>query len=159
MMLTQKISPFLWFNDDAEEAAQHYVRGFPNSRILTVERYPEGGPAPVGSVMTVSFELAGHAFTGMNGGPAFRPNESVSFAVLCDDQHEVDKLWDHLSEGGQTSACGWLKDKWGFSWQIIPRRFLELLMSNDPLVKARVFGAMMKMTKYDLAEIERAAKG
>lgn len=159
MMLSRKISPFLWFDDAAEDAARHYVKGFPNSRITTVEHYPEGAPGPVGSVMTVSFELAGHAFTAMNAGPAFRPNESVSFAVLCEDQAEVDFLWDHLSEGGATSACGWLKDRWGFSWQVVPRRFLEILSGDDKGVKARVFAAMMKMTKYDIAEIEKAANG
>jgi predicted 3-demethylubiquinone-9 3-methyltransferase (glyoxalase superfamily) len=155
----QKISPFLWFDGAAEEAANHYVKAFPNSRITGVERYPEGAPGPAGSVMTVAFELAGQKFTALNGGPLFKPNESVSFVVTCDDQKEVDFLWDHLGRGGSTSMCGWLKDKWGFSWQVVPARFIELVTSGDSAAKGRVFAAMMQMTKFEIAKLEAAAKG
>jgi predicted 3-demethylubiquinone-9 3-methyltransferase (glyoxalase superfamily) len=159
MVHIQKISPMLWFDDSAEMAARHYVRGFPNSRITDVQRYPEGGPVPYGTVMTVSFELAGQPFTALNGGSTIPPNESVSFVVACEDQHEIDFLWGHLSEGGSTSMCGWLKDRWGFSWQVVPRRFLELVTESEPAVKSRVFAAMMEMKKFDLMAIERAASG
>lgn len=159
MLTLQKITPFLWYDSAAEEAASHYVKAFPDSRITSVERYPEGSPGPAGSVMTVSFDLAGQSFTALNGGPLFQPNESMSLMVTCEDQEEVDSLWTHLSEGGRTSACGWLKDKWGFSWQIVPRRFLEIMSTQDSATKARVFGAMLHMTKFDLARIEEAARG
>ncbi|MCA0433341.1 MAG: VOC family protein [Proteobacteria bacterium] len=155
----QKISPFLWYDSEAEEAARHYVAAFPDARITTIERYPKGAPAPEGSVMTVAFELAGQSFTALNGGPMFKPTEAVSFAVSCDDQAEVDRLWEHLSQGGSTSMCGWLKDRWGFSWQIVPRRFVEIIATGDGAAKGRVFAAMMQMTKFDLAKIEAAYKG
>ncbi len=160
MIQFQKISPFLWFDGQAEEAANYYVKGFLNSQINTILRNPKDSPSgPEGSVLTVHFELQGHQFTGINGGPQFKPNESVSFAVACEDQKEVDFLWDYLSEGGATSACGWLKDRWGFSWQIVPRRMLEILTGKDQAAMARAFNAMLEMTKLDIAAIEKAAKG
>ncbi len=159
MSKIQKISPMLWFDGAAEDAVNHYVKAFANSRIVAVERYPDGGPAPAGSVMTVGFELAGQSFTALNGGPMFKPNEAVSFVIACEDQKEVDFLWDHLSQGGSTSMCGWLKDKWGFSWQIVPQRFIELVTSGTAAQKRRVFAAMMQMTKFDVAKIEAAARG
>lgn len=156
----QKISPFLWFDGDAEAAANYYVKGFPKSRINSIVRNPTGSPAGTeGSVLTVHFELQGHQFTGLNGGPQFKPNEAVSFAVACEDQKEVDFLWGYLSEGGATSACGWLKDRWGFSWQIVPRRMLEILTGKDQAAVARAFNAMLEMTKFDIAAIEKAYKG
>jgi predicted 3-demethylubiquinone-9 3-methyltransferase (glyoxalase superfamily) len=155
----QKISPFLWFDSEAEAAAAHYVKAFPGSRVTGVARYPKGSPGPEGSVMTVAFELQGQQFTALNGGPLFKPNESVSFTVACEDQEEVDFLWAHLSEGGSTSMCGWLKDRWGFSWQIVPRRMLEILTGNDAAGKSRAFAAMMQMSKFDIAAIEKAYKG
>jgi predicted 3-demethylubiquinone-9 3-methyltransferase (glyoxalase superfamily) len=153
----QKISPFLWFESEAEAAAKHYVAAFPGSRITRTEHYPEGGMAPVGSVMTVGFELSGQHFTALNGGPMFKPTEAVSFVVSCVDQKEIDFLWDHLAQGGSTSMCGWLKDRWGFSWQIVPQRFLDITARADASTKSRVFAAMMQMTKFDMAAIERAA--
>lgn len=159
MFEVQKITPFLWFDDGAEAAATHYVKAFPGSRILGVQRYPAGAPRPAGSVMTVSFELAGQGFTGINGGPMFKPTEGMGLAVSCDDQKEVDFLWEHLSEGGSTMACGWLKDRWGFAWQIVPRVFIEVMNGGDEAAKARIFAAMLEMTKYDVAAIARAAKG
>ena len=155
----QKISPMLWFDSDAEAAAKHYVKAFAHSKVTHVETYPEGGPAPAGSVMTVAFELAGQQFTGLNAGPMFKPNEAVSLVVSCEDQREVDFLWDHLAQGGAHSMCGWLKDKWGFSWQIVPKRFLELMTTSDAAAKTRALAAMMQMTKFDISVIEKAAKG
>jgi predicted 3-demethylubiquinone-9 3-methyltransferase (glyoxalase superfamily) len=160
MIQFQKISPFLWFDDGAEAAANHYVKGIPNSRIHTIVRSPMDLPSvSKGSVLSVHFELQGHQFTAFNGGPMFKPNESVSFAIACEDQKEVDFLWDYLSDGGSTSACGWLKDRWGFSWQIVPRRMLEILTGKDQAAMARAFAAMLEMTKFDIAAIERAYKG
>lgn len=155
----QKISPMLWFDSDAEAAARHYVEAFKDGKITSLERYPEGSMGPAGSVMTVGFELAGQSFTALNGGPMFRPTEAVSFVIACDDQKEVDFLWNHLAQGGAHSMCGWLKDKWGFSWQIVPKHFLELMTGGDAAAKARVFAAMMQMTKFDISVIEKAAKG
>jgi len=159
MFALKKITPFMWFDDGAEDAARHYVKAFPGSRITSIDHYPKGAPRPEGSVMTVSFDLDGQSFTGINGGPVFKPNEAMGLAVSCDDQAEVDFLWDHLSQGGRTLACGWLKDRWGFAWQIIPRRFLEIMNGSDAEARARIFAAMMDMTKFDIAGIERAAKG
>jgi len=155
-----KVSTTLWFDKDAEAAAHHYIKAIPGSEILGIERYGKAGPGPEGSVMLVRFRLGGHEFIALNGGPLFTPNESVSFTIYCDGQAEVDRLWDHMSEGGKTSQCGWLKDRWGFSWQIVPRRFIELMTSAaSSEAKARVFGAMMQMTKFDIAALERAAQG
>ncbi len=153
-----KLSTTLWFDKDAEAAVQHYIKAIPGSKILGVERYGKSGPGPEGSVMLVSFRLGEMDFLALNGGPLFRPNESVSFTIYCDDQAEVDRLWTHMSEGGTTSRCGWLKDRWGFSWQIVPRRFIELMSTSAPDVKNRVFSAMMQMTKFDIAALEQAAQ-
>jgi predicted 3-demethylubiquinone-9 3-methyltransferase (glyoxalase superfamily) len=153
-----KVSTTLWFDKDAEAAAQHYTKAIPGSEILGIEHYGKAGPGPEGSVMLVRFRLGGQEFMALNGGPLFTPNEAVSFVIYCDDQAEVDRLWNHMSEGGQTSHCGWLKDRWGFSWQIVPRRFIELMTSaTSDEAKARVFSAMMHMTKFEIAKLERAA--
>ena len=159
MAAIQKIKPFLWFASEAEEAANHYMKAFEDSKVISVMRNGKDGPGPEGSVLVIEFTLAGLHFCGLNGGPMFTPNESVSFAVTCEDQAEVDRLWAHLLEGGQPSACGWLKDKWGFSWQIVPKRFFELAATGDAAVTARVMAAMMQMVKFDIAALEAAAKG
>jgi len=154
-----KVSTTLWFDKDAEAAAQHYIKAIPGSEILGIERYGKAGPGPEGSVMLVRFRLGGQEFIAFNGGPRFTPNESVSFTIYCDDQAEVDRLWSRMSEGGKTSQCGWLKARWGFSWQIVPRRFIELMTSaTSAEAKARVFSAMMHMTKFEIAKLERAAQ-
>jgi predicted 3-demethylubiquinone-9 3-methyltransferase (glyoxalase superfamily) len=155
----QKIKPVLWFDGQAEEAASFYVSLLPDSRVTKVARSPADTPSgPAGSVLTVDFVLAGQEFQGLNGGPEFKFNESVSFAVDCEDQAEVDRLWDALtSDGGQESVCGWLKDRWGLSWQIIPRRLGELLTDPNPGRAQRAMEAMLKMVKIDVAKLERAA--
>jgi predicted 3-demethylubiquinone-9 3-methyltransferase (glyoxalase superfamily) len=128
----QKISPFLWFDNHAEEAMNHYVSIFKNSKVGSVTRYGDAGPGPKGSVMTASFELEGQQFTALNGGPQFKFTEAVSFVVSCETQEEVDEFWGKLSEGGQTQQCGWLKDKFGLSWQIVPSVLIEMMKDPDP---------------------------
>jgi len=155
----QKITPFLWFDGQAEEAAKFYVSIFPNARLGTVRRYGDAGPGPKGSVITVSFELEGLQFTALNGGPHFKFNEAVSFVVACETQEEVDTLWDRLSRGGQMQQCGWLKDRFGLSWQIVPTVLPQLLGDPDPQRSQRVMEAMLKMTKLDIAALRRAAEG
>ena len=155
----EKTATTLWFDKDAEAAAEHYVKGVPGSKITGVERYGKQGPGPEGTAMLVFVELAGRPFMLLNGGPLFTPNESVSFSIYAEDQKEVDFLWAHMSEGGKTSMCGWLKDRWGFSWQIVPKRFVELMTTSTPEVKGKVFGAMMQMQKFEIAKLEAAAKG
>lgn len=157
MTTAQKISPVLWFDSEAEAAAIHYCAAFADGRITRIERYGRDGPGPEGSVMIVAFELGGQRFAGLNGGPMFTPNESVSFLISCEDQAEVDRLWVHLSEGGSTSMCGWLKDRWGFSWQIVPQLFFDMMDDPDAERKTRVFAAMMGMTKFDIAALKAAA--
>lgn len=158
----QKITPFLWFNSEAEEAARLYTSVFTNSRIVKVVRYGEAGEevhgGTPGSVMTVEFELEGQRFTALNGGPLFKFNESISFVVDCADQVEVDHFWSKLSEGGDASAqqCGWLKDKFGVSWQIVPRALVELLSDKDAERAGRVMNAMLKMKKIDIAGLKAA---
>jgi predicted 3-demethylubiquinone-9 3-methyltransferase (glyoxalase superfamily) len=154
--ITPKITPFLWFDHEAEEAANFYVSLFEDSRIQGVARYGKSGPGPEGSVMTVSFELAGQQFTALNGGPHFRFTEAVSFVVHCADQEEVDHFWDRLSEGGRESQCGWLKDRYGLSWQIIPVALPELLKADNPETSGRVMQALLKMKKLDIAALEKA---
>ena len=154
----EKTATTLWFDSQAEAAAGHYVKAVPGSKISGVERYGKQGPGPEGTAMLVFLELAGRPFMLLNGGPRFTPNESVSFTIYADDQKEVDFLWSHMSEGGSTSMCGWVKDRWGFSWQIVPKRFVELMTTSTPEVKGKVFGAMMQMTKFDIAKLEEAAK-
>ena len=155
----QKIAPFLWFDTQAEEAANFYVSVFKNSKLGKIARYSEAGPGPAGSAMTVAFELDGLAFTALNGGPYFKFTEAVSFVISCADQAEVDHYWDRLLEGGSASQCGWLKDKFGLSWQVVPTRLSELASDPDSAKVARVMGAMMKMIKLDIAALEAAARG
>jgi predicted 3-demethylubiquinone-9 3-methyltransferase (glyoxalase superfamily) len=155
----KKIVPCLWFDTEAEEAATLYTSVLPNSRILDVARYGEGAPRPAGMVMTVSFELNGQEFVALNGGPDFTFNEAVSFQVMCEDQDEVDTYWAKLSEGGSEGPCGWLKDRFGLSWQIVPTRLGELLGDPDPDRAARAMQCMLTMGKLDIAALERAADG
>ncbi|HSW66779.1 MAG TPA: VOC family protein [Bacillota bacterium] len=152
-----KITPFLWFDSQAEVAANFYVSIFKNSKIIEEARYPEGGPGPAGTIMTVSFELDGQRFTALNGGPVFKFTEAVSFVIDCADQAEVDHYWDALTaDGGEESQCGWLKDKFGVSWQVVPRSLPELLNQPDPAAAQRVTQAMLTMKKLDIAALEAA---
>ncbi len=153
----QKITPFLWFDTEGEDAAEFYVSVFPNSRIVDVTHYGEAGPRAAGTVMTVTFELDGQRFVALNGGPDFTFSEAISFEVECGDQDEVDSYWSTLSEGGEQGPCGWLKDKFGLSWQIVPRRLTELLSDPDTAKAQRVMAAMLQMKKIEIAELERAA--
>jgi predicted 3-demethylubiquinone-9 3-methyltransferase (glyoxalase superfamily) len=154
---SQKITPFLWFDTQAEEAANFYMSVFKNSKILHVSRYGDAGPGPKGSAMVVNFQLAGQEFTALNGGPRFKFSEAFSFVVNCENQREIDEYWTKLTaNGGQESMCGWLKDKFGFSWQIIPAE-LGTLMSN-PQKANRVMEALLKMRKLDLAALKAAAE-
>ena len=155
----QKIIPFLWFDDQAEEAMNYYVAIFKNSRAGSVTHYGDAGPGPKGSVMTASFELEGQPFTALNGGPHFKFTEAISFVVNCATQEEVDELWDKLSEGGQTQQCGWLKDKFGLSWQIIPSVLTQLMKDPEPQKSQRVMEAMLQMTKIDIAKLRQAYEG
>ena len=154
--MNNKISPFLWFDNQAEEAAQFYTAIFKNSKINTVARYGDAGPGPKGTAMTVGFELDGQKFTALNGGPHFKFTEAVSFVVNCDNQQEVDYYWDKLLAGGAASQCGWLKDKFGLSWQIVPTILPELLTHPDAATSQRVMQAMMKMIKLDIKQLEQA---
>ena len=155
-----KITPFLWFDDQAEEAAQHYTSIFPNSSVTDVARYGEGGPGTPGSVMTVAFELDGKPFVALNGGPQpFAFDESVSFVIDCADQDEVDHYWNALTDGGEKGPCGWLKDRYGLSWQVVPVRLVELLTDPDRERSQRAMAAMLEMKKLDVAGLERAADG
>jgi len=152
----QKITPFLWFDTQAEEAANFYVSIFKNSKILNISRYGDAGPGPKGSVMTISFELDGHEFTALNGGPQFKFTEAISFTVICKTQEEVDDFSKKLTDGGQEVACGWLKDKYGLCWQITPEILPKLLGDPDPQTVDRVMQAMMKMKKIDIPALQRA---
>ena len=156
-----KISPCLWFDGDAEEAARLYTSLFPNSHIDSVDRSPADTPSgPEGSVITVSFTLAGRSYIGLNGGDDFKFNEAVSFSIDCDDQAEVDRYWAALLEdGGEPSVCGWLRDRFGLSWHVIPRQLPEMLSSTDRAAAKRAMEAMLKMVKIDVAELERAYSG
>jgi predicted 3-demethylubiquinone-9 3-methyltransferase (glyoxalase superfamily) len=151
------ITPCLWFEDQGEDAATFYTGLFPDSRITDVSRYGEGGPGPEGKVMTVSFELNGRPFLALNGGPQYSFSEAISFQVFCDSQDEVDRYWEALTEGGEPGPCGWLKDRFGLSWQIVPNRLIELLQDPDRERSARVMQAMMEMGKIEIAELEDAA--
>jgi predicted 3-demethylubiquinone-9 3-methyltransferase (glyoxalase superfamily) len=155
----KKITPFLWFNNNAEEAMNFYVSIFKNSKILNISRYGKGGPGPEGTVMTATFQLDGQEFSALNGGPEFPFTEAISFFVDCQSQAEVDELWDKLSAGGEISRCGWLKDKYGLSWQIIPSVLGELLGDKDPAKSKRVLEAMLKMTKIDISLLKQAYAG
>lgn len=155
-----KLTPFLWFDNQAEEAMNFYVSIFPNSKVVAVSRYGDTGPGPKGSVMTVAFQLDGQDMVGLNGGPAFKPNEAVSLVVNCETQAEVDHYWSKLAaDGGKTGDCGWLKDKYGFSWQIVPVPFLRMIADKDVAKVNRVMAAMMKMHKLDIATLKRAYDG
>lgn len=157
--MQQKIKPFLWFDTEAEEAAAHYTAIFPDSRVVEVARYPEGAPRPAGMVMTVEFELAGQRYVALNGGPEFRFNEAVSLAVECEDQEEIDHYWSRLSEGGEEGPCGWLKDKYGLSWQVYPRELDVMMRDPDPAKARRATEAMMGMKKLDLQALRAAHQG
>jgi predicted 3-demethylubiquinone-9 3-methyltransferase (glyoxalase superfamily) len=154
-----KIHPFLWFDTEAEEAANFYVSVFPNSKILTVMRNPAGAPGPEGQVLTVDFELDGFRVTALNGGPNFRFSEVVSFVIDCQDQAEVDHYWDRLLDGGEESMCGWLKDRFGFSWQVTPRQIFETIGGPDAAGRERAMAAMMQMRKLDIAKLQAAYAG
>jgi predicted 3-demethylubiquinone-9 3-methyltransferase (glyoxalase superfamily) len=153
----QKITPCLWFDTEGEEAAQFYTSVFPNSRIVNVARYGEAGPRPAGTVMIVEFELDGQKFTALNGGPQFTFDEAISFQVSCETQEEVDAFWSKLSEGGEEGVCGWLKDKFGLSWQIVPTAVPRLLGGSDPEKAQRVMQAILGMKKIEIAKLEEAA--
>jgi len=152
----QKITPFLWFDDKAEEAMNFYVSIFKNSKIVSVTRYGEAGPGPKGTVMTATFQLDGQEFAALNGGPQFKFTEAISFVVNCKTQEEVNEFWEKLSEGGEKSRCGWLKDKYGLSWQIVPTVLEEMLQDNDAGRSQRVMRAMLQMDKIDIAGLKRA---
>jgi predicted 3-demethylubiquinone-9 3-methyltransferase (glyoxalase superfamily) len=153
----QRLTPCLWFDTDGEEAANFYTSVFPNSKIVDIARYGSAGPRPEGTVMTVAFELEGQPFLALNGGPEFRFNEAISFQVSCETQEEVDAYWSKLSDGGEEGPCGWLKDRYGLSWQIVPNALPRLLGDPDPETSQRVMAAMLKMKKIDVGELERAA--
>ena len=156
----QKVTPFLWFDGQAEQAARFYVSLLPDSRIERVTHSPADTPSgPAGMILTVEFTLAGTRFIGLNGGPYFQFTEAVSFEIACADQAEVDRLWKALSEGGSEGRCGWLKDRWGLSWQVVPTRLHELLTDQDPARAQRAMEAMLGMNKLNIAELERAADG
>ena len=158
--MQQKITPNLWFDTQAEEAATFYLTVFKNSRIDSVTYYPEGGPREAGMVMTVEFELDGQRFVAINGGPDFTFDEAVSFAITCEDQGEVDYYWERLTEGGgQEGPCGWVKDKFGLSWQVVPKGMDDLFTDADPKRAQRAMKAMLAMGKLDIAEMRRAADG
>jgi predicted 3-demethylubiquinone-9 3-methyltransferase (glyoxalase superfamily) len=153
----QKLTPCLWFDTEGEDAARFYTSVFPDSRILEVTHYGAAGPRPEGTVMAVLFELAGQRFVALNGGPEFSFDEAVSFQVGCESQQEVDEYWSKLSEGGEEGPCGWLKDRFGLSWQIVPSIVPELLADPDPGRRERATRALLQMGKLDIAELERAA--
>ncbi len=165
MQITQKIMPCLWFDDQAEEAAEFYTSIFPNSKVVALTRYGAAGreihQRPAGSVMTVEFELDGHAFTALNGGPLFKFNEAISFQVMCDIQDEIDYFWAKLSESGDPKAqqCGWLKDKFGVSWQIVPGGMAEMLRDPGSKGAERAMTALLRMKKIDIDELKRAYAG
>jgi len=152
----QKITPFLWFDDNAEDAVNFYTSIFKDSKIENISRYGDEGPGPAGSVMMANFKLNGQDFMVLNGGPEFTFSEAISFFVSCETQAEVDYYWDRLSEGGETQQCGWLKDKFGLSWQIVPTALGELMGDKDPEKAGRVMQAMLKMVKIDIAGLQQA---
>lgn len=156
----QKITPFLWYDNNAEEAANFCVSIFKDSEILQVARYPEGSPGPAGTAMTVKFQLNGQDFVALNGGPHFKFTEAISFVVNCESQEEIDHFWEKLLDGGgQESQCGWLKDRYGLSWQIVPTILGKLFEGSDPARSKRVMDAMLKMIKLDIATLQRAYDG
>jgi predicted 3-demethylubiquinone-9 3-methyltransferase (glyoxalase superfamily) len=154
-----KITPFLWFDNNAEEALNLYTSIFKNARVLNVSRYGEGAPMPAGTIMTATFELEGQEFIALNGGPQFKFTEAVSFFVSCETQAEIDELWRKLTAGGEESQCGWLKDKFGLSWQIVPRALGDLMNDPDPAKAGRVMQALFQMKKIDIGALQRAHAG
>ena len=152
----KKITPFLWFDGKAEEAMNYYCSIFKNSKVVSVTRYGEEGPGPKGTVMTAAFELNGQEFTALNGGPQFTFSPAISFVVHCETQQEVDELWEKLSEGGEKQNCGWLKDKYGLSWQVIPTMLIEWLQDKDAEKSRRVMKAMLQMDKIDIKTLKQA---
>ena len=159
MTTKQKITPFLWFDNQAEDAMNHYVSIFPNSRIVNVSRYGEAGPGPAGTVMVGTFEIEGQQFLALNGGPHFKFTEAISLVVNCESQAELDRYWNALLEGGTTEQCGWLKDRYGLSWQIVPTALGEMMTSKDPAKAKRACDAMLKMVKLDIAALQAAYDG
>ena len=158
--MSEPLTTCLWFDDQAEEAARFYTSVFKDAAMGDIHRYTEAGPGKAGTVMLAEFELNGQKFTGLNGGPQdFHFNEAVSFCVTCADQDEVDYYWERLTDGGQEVACGWLTDKYGMSWQVIPNAFTEMMSDPDPEKVQRTMAAMLKMTKLDVAELQRAFDG
>jgi predicted 3-demethylubiquinone-9 3-methyltransferase (glyoxalase superfamily) len=157
--MPQKITPNLWFDTEAEAAAEFYTSVFPNSRIVDVTHYTEAGPRPAGTVMTVEFELDGQRFVGINGGPQFTFDEAVSLQIDCETQDEVDHYWERLTEGGEEGQCGWLKDRYGLSWQVVPTGMGEVFSDPDPERARRAMEAMLGMSKLDIAALRRAADG
>ena len=155
----QKITPFLWFDNNAEEAVNFYISIFKNSSMDVVARYTEAGPGPKGSVMTIAFTLDGQKYTALNGGPHYKFTEAISLVVNCDNQEEVDYYWEKLKQDGKEVQCGWLKDKFGLSWQIVPVRLMELITDKDEAKRNRIMNAMMKMIKIDVPRLEKAAAG
>jgi predicted 3-demethylubiquinone-9 3-methyltransferase (glyoxalase superfamily) len=153
----QKITPFLWFDTQAEEAVAFYLSVFKEGKIISMARYPENGPRPAGMVMTIAFELNGEQFVALNGGPGYPFTNAVSLVVNCESQKEIDYFWEKLAAGGEHNVCGWLKDKFGMPWQIVPRQIWDWLNGNDPARVQRVTAAVWQMEKLDLAELERAA--
>ena len=155
----QKITPFLWFDSNAEEAVNFYISIFKDSKVLSVTRYGEAGPGPAGTVLTVAFQLQGQEFIALNGGPHFKFTEAISFSVNCETQEEVDAYWEKLSAGGEQGQCGWLKDKFGLSWQVNPTVLGQMLQDKDPDKANRVMQAMLKMHKIDIATLKKAYDG
>jgi predicted 3-demethylubiquinone-9 3-methyltransferase (glyoxalase superfamily) len=154
--MPQKITPSLWFDNQAEEAARFYTSVFKDSKITNLTRYGKSGPGPEGSVLTVTFELAGQEFIALNGGPEFKFTEAVSFTVNCETQQEVDEFWQKLSEGGEPGQCGWLKDRYGLSWQIVPTALQAMISDPDPEKADRVMSALMQMQKLDIGRLKQA---
>lgn len=155
----QGITTFLWFNDNAQEAVDYYTGIFPDSEIIQTSHYADNMPMPAGTVLTIGFKLNGQTFTALNGGPQFTFNEAVSLVVHCESQDEIDYYWDRLVQGGSEMACGWLKDKYGLCWQVVPVQFFDMVKDEDSEAAARVLAAMMSMVKFDLASLERAWRG
>src|SRR5262245_10983498 len=155
----QKITTFLWFDNNAEQAMEFYTAIFKHSRILSVSRYSEAGPGPAGGVMVGAFELEGQRFLALNGGPRFKFSEAISLVIDCETQEEIDYFWEKLSAGGQTQACGWLKDKFGLSWQVVPSSLSDLMQDKDPQKSKRVMDAVLQMVKLDIARLQAAHAG
>ncbi len=154
----QKITPFLWFDNNAEEAVEFYLSIFKNSKTVSISRYGDGGPGPKGAVMVAVFQIEDQEFMALNGGPTFKFTEAISLLINCETQEEVDHYWEKLSEGGTTSRCGWLKDKFGLSWQVVPTALGRLLKDEDPEKRTRVMQAMLQMDKFDIATLQQASE-